>query len=365
MEYSGIEIHTLICNKDLLLAINNFKSLQKFEEFADMPVFLHDDGSLSDSDIEALNVIKNVTVIRREYADKEIVNYVKDHLNCLRYRVHNSPLNLWHKIKLFDYMYFSKTKKVLGMDTDLLFIRKPEDVINYLKANEAFYYPDIQDAYCYNEPKDEIPVVHNINTGLIYIPSEDYFHLDALDNALGNLLKNNINYFPAWIEQSAFAHMFYVDGRYKVLGAEKYRIPYFQNVDIKVVECLHFVSYPAVRDTYKTYTDYLEFSSGDLIHQKELNVDFKGKTIPLEFKIFKNNGMFNFEYYWGLEKTDQQFLDHIFEIETEEGTVIKKLQSNKNSFFVLNTKSNNVSIRHSYDWYGETNWVNVGDFSLG
>ena len=29
MEYSGIEIHTLICNKDLLLAINNFKSLQK------------------------------------------------------------------------------------------------------------------------------------------------------------------------------------------------------------------------------------------------------------------------------------------------------------------------------------------------
>ncbi len=106
--------------------------------------------------------------------------------------------------------------------------------INYLKANEAFYYPDIQDAYCYNDPKDEIPVVHNINTGLIYIPSEDYFHLDALDNALGNLLKNNINYFPAWIEQSAFAHMFYVDGRYKVLGAEKYRIPYFQNVDIKV-----------------------------------------------------------------------------------------------------------------------------------
>ena len=29
MEYSGIEIHTLICNKDLLLAINNFKSLQE------------------------------------------------------------------------------------------------------------------------------------------------------------------------------------------------------------------------------------------------------------------------------------------------------------------------------------------------
>ena len=38
MEYSWIEIHTLICNKDLLLAINNFKS------FVEQKIKFIDDG---------------------------------------------------------------------------------------------------------------------------------------------------------------------------------------------------------------------------------------------------------------------------------------------------------------------------------
>ena len=61
------------------------------------------------------NIVKDKLINMPENMDdKEIVNYVKNHLNCLRYRVHNNPLNLWHKIKLFDYMYFSKTKKGLS-----------------------------------------------------------------------------------------------------------------------------------------------------------------------------------------------------------------------------------------------------------
>ena len=60
--FKDLEIHTLICNRDLMLAINNFKSIQKFEEFSEVPVILHDDGSLTDSDIEILQTIKNVII---------------------------------------------------------------------------------------------------------------------------------------------------------------------------------------------------------------------------------------------------------------------------------------------------------------
>lgn len=364
MEYSGIEIHTLICNRDLLLAINNFKSLQKFEEFADMPVYLHDDGSLTDSDIDALNVIKNIIVIKRSDADKMIKPFVENYPNCNSYRLGGSHINLWHKIKLFDYFFFSKTKKVLGMDTDLLFLRKPEDVIKYIKTETPFYYPDVQSAYSFNEPKEEISVLERVNTGLVYIPSEDYFNMDAIENALGNLLKNGVNYFPSWIEQSAFAHMFKVDGRYVSLRSDAYRIPYFQPIDIKITECLHFVSYPAVRDTYKGYLEYLEFSPGDLINETSFVVNFKEMNIPVTLSIFKCEGMYNFEYYWGLDQVEQEFLDHIFEITTDEGVVVKKLQSNKNGFFVLNTKSNTIVIRHSYDWYGDTDFKEITTISL-
>lgn len=360
-----LEIHTLICNRDLILAINNFKSLQKFEEFKKVPVFLHDDGSLTDSDIKSLSVIDNVTVIRREDADREIYQYIKDHKNCLEYRLGTNKINLWHKIKSFDYFFFSKTKKVLGVDTDLLFLHEPKDVIEYITTNTPFYFPDIQSAYCFNEPKEEIAVLEKVNTGLIYIPSADYYSLNAIENALGNLLRDGVNYFPSWIEQSAFAHMFYLDGRYVSLDAKKYRIPYFQNIDIKETECLHFVSYPAVRDTYKTYLDYLEFENGEVIYESKTTVEYEEIKIPLEFKIYRNHGIYSCEYYWGLEKTEQQFLDHIFKIKAGEKEFIQKLQSDKNGFFILPIEAGNVSISHTYDWYGKQSWVELGEVLLG
>ena len=362
--FKDVEIHTLICNKDLLLAINNFKSLQKFEEFDDVNVFLHDDGSLTESDIETLSVIKNVNVIRRVDADKLIVDYIKDYENCLEYRLGSNKINLWHKIKLFDYFYFSKTKKVLGVDTDLLFLRKPENLIENIINNIPFYFPDVQSAYCFNEPKTEIPVFEKVNTGLIYIPSEEHYDINHIENALKNLIRNGVNYFPSWIEQSAFAHMFLKIGSYVSLEENKHRIPYFQPVDINIVECLHFVSYPAVRETYKTYIEYLELDGGELVYENKHEVEYNENIIPLEYQIKKNNGVFVINYYWGLEKTKQQFLDHIFKIHTDNEIIERKLQSEKNGFFIFTTKSEKIKIEHTYDWFGDKKWADLGEIEI-
>lgn len=362
--FLDLEIHTLICNRDLLLAINNFKSLQKFDEFKSVPIFLHDDGSLTESDIKNLSIIDNITVIRIEDADRKIYEYVKDYKNCLEYRLGDNKINLWHKIKSFDYFFFSKTKKILGVDTDLLFLHKPEDVIKYVESNTPFYFPDIQSAYCFNEPKEEVTVIEKVNTGLIYIPSEEYYSIQAIENALSNLIRDGVNYFPSWIEQSAFAHMFHVDGRYISLDPEKYRIPYFQNVDIKNTECLHFVSYPAVRETYATYLDYLEFENGEVMYEKKTAVRFKDFNIPLEFKIYKNNNIYSCEYYWGLEVTEQGFLDHIFKFKTEQGEFTKALQSDRSGFFIIPLEPGVATLSHTYDWYSDTDWVELDEITL-
>lgn len=363
MEYSGVskhfqnlEIHSLICNRDVVMAINNFKSLQKFDEFKNVPIFLHDDGSLTDLDISLLSDIKNVNFIDRKWADIEIEKYIKNHSNCLSYRLGSSKINLWHKIKTFDYFFFSESKNILGMDTDLLFMRKPEEVIKLINSGTPFYFPDVQSSYSFNEPKSEVTVLKNVNTGLIYIPSEDYYNLDDLDFALSNLVRDNVNYFPSWIEQSAYAHMFYKNGNYVSLSVNKYRIPYFQTVDIEEVECLHFVSYPAVRETYDQYVDYLKFDNGFLIYKNKFYVDFEEKHIPLIIEIFKHDNFFSLKYYWGLEETSQTFLDHIFKVETTEGTLIKKFQSNKNGFFIFKSTDDVINVEHTYEWYEKTNW---------
>jgi FkbM family methyltransferase len=362
--FEGLEIHTLICKRDILLAINNFKSLQQFEEFESLPVYLHDDGSLTDSDIELLSEIKNTIVIKRADADKEIEQYIKDYPNCMSYRLGDNPINLWHKIKTFDYFFFSKSKKILGMDTDLLFIRKPNNVIDLINTNTPFYFPDCQSSYCFNEPKSEVPVPEKVNTGLIFIPSEDYYNIDSLEFALNNLVGKGVNYFPSWIEQSAYAHMFLKDGRYVSLNDTKHRIPYFQSVDISRIECLHFVSYPAVRETYKTYLDYIEMSQGELVFEKEYTVPFKEHNIPLHVKMFKFEKFVNVEFYWGLEKTTQQFLDHIFKINIGGEEFIHKFQSNKNSFFIINLKEPNFELHHTYEWYGDMEWDKLDDIYI-
>lgn len=354
--FNDVEIHTLICKKDLTLAVNNFKSLQRYEEFANMVVVLHDDGSLSKEDLPMLEKIKNMVIIWREDADMKIKSFVEKHPNCKSYRLGDSHINLWHKIKLFDYFYFSKTKKILGMDTDLLFLRKPENVIRLMRSETPFYFPDIQSAYCFNEPKD-VKVLENVNTGLIYLPDESYYNIDAIENALVNLVGKGVNYFPSWIEQSAFAHMFYVDGRYESLELKKYGIPYFQRIDSEIAECLHFVSYEGVRATYDSYLEYVNLS-GEKIFTKEYKVEFQEKQIPIQLTIYDDGDKLFFKFIWELQKAEVNALDHLFEIVSGDKKFEFKFQSDKHGFFSIPKEGDMyININHATDWYGEIKWV--------
>jgi FkbM family methyltransferase len=362
--FTDLEIHTLICKKDILLAINNIKSFRKYDIFKNIPIYLHDDGSLDENDFIILNEYENIIIIKRSDADEEIKQYIANHPYCLQYRLGDGHINLWHKIKLFDYFYFSKSKKIIGMDTDLLFLRYPKDVIEYVISNTPFYFPDIQSAYCFNEPKDEITRFENVNTGLIFIPSEEYYNIDSIENALSNLVKNNINYFPSWIEQSAFAHMFYIDGRYKSLDINKYRVPYFQNVEVDIAECLHFVSYPAVRETYDLYMDYINLDSGELFYGKDFIVKYNDIDIPLTVKLYNSNKLIKLEYYWGLETTNQQFLDHEFKVTSDDKVFNNTFSSSKTGFMIINPQSDIIIIEHTYDWYGNKNWELLDTINL-
>lgn len=361
---TDLEIHTLVCKRDMPMALNNFKSLQKFEEFSGVPVFLHDDGSLDELDREILSEIGNASVIGRDYADSEIRKHIGDYPNCMSYRLGKGDINLWHKIKLFDYIFFSKTKKILGMDADLLFMKKPHDAIEKIRSETPFYFPDCQSSYCFNEPKNDIGVPPKVNTGLIFIPSEENYDIKSIEFALKNLVGTGVNYFPSWIEQSAFAHMFFNDGGYVSLDEERYRIPYFQDVNVSVAECLHFVSYPAVRDTYQSYLDRLEISFGRLVYYKEFLVDFMDQRIPLKVKVLERPGLLGFEFAWCLEKTTQVFLDHSFRINFGDKETEHHFQSHKNGFFVEKSEQKKFDILHSYDWYGEKNWVKLDEVNI-
>lgn len=358
----NIEIHMLVCKKDLSMGLNCIKSLFKNKEFDQVPVFFHEDGSLDAGDIELLKkTINNSFVIEKKYADEIIRSYLSKYPFCEKYRFgKKSDIYLWHKIKTFDYFLLSKTKRVLGLDSDLLFVNKPEEVIHLVQENIPFYFPDVQSAYSFNEPKNEIPVLENVNTGLIFIPGEEYYNIESIENALSNLIRDEINYFPSWIEQSAFAHMFYMDGRYKSLNKSKNRIPFFQEVDIKKSECLHFVSYPDVRKLYNSYVSKMNFKENSKkIYEKTIEVEYDFKKIPLEIETYEDDLFLNFEFKWCIESVGINALSHQFKIKTPEEETLYEFGSNKYGFFIIKKPVDKIEIYHTYEWYGKKDWRKI------
>jgi GR25 family glycosyltransferase involved in LPS biosynthesis len=355
--FEDVEIHSLMCHKDILYATNCIKSLVRYEEFSKMPIFIHDDGSLTGEDKNVLlSVSDKIIIIDRSYADSQIFNFIKDKPNCVNYRIKESHINLWHKIKLFDYYYFSKTKKILGLDSDLLFLRRAEDVIKHISNGTGFYFPDNQSAYSFNEPKDEIKTLEKVNTGLIYLPNADNYSLDLIESALSNLIKNGINYFPSWIEQSAFAHMFYELGGFASLNPEVYRIPYFQSIDHSTAECLHFVSYPPVRENYGEFVALSGLEETEFIFNYNFYTEYNEKKIPASLTFNKAKGYYLVEFTWNIKDVGIQCLDHSFIIKNDGIETEYKFQSEQRGFFIIQKLQNDTEISHTYDWYGQKDW---------
>jgi GR25 family glycosyltransferase involved in LPS biosynthesis len=352
--FENLEIHMLTCNKDLYLTFNCLKSLAKFDEFKNLDLFIHDDGSISNIDILKTLPFK-INFIERKIADENIEIFVKQHDFCKNYRLNNNDINLYHKIKLFDFFYFSKTKKILALDSDLLFIRSPIDIIKNITKNTPFFFPDFQNAYSF---KSNINVLNLVNTGVFYIPSSEYYDINSIENALSDLIKDNKNSYPNWIEQSAFAHMFY-NKNFESLATNKYRIPYLQNLNINEVECLHFVSYPPVRENYEDYLKLIGIKDIDLFFQKNYLIEFENKKIPLGLSIERSNNLYVFKYTWDLNIAGQNALDHIFRITYEGFEKEFKFESQKSGSFVINTNFKKIKIDHTYDWYGSKKWVEL------
>ena len=355
--FEDIEIHSLMCHKDVSYGINCLKSLIRYEEFSGMQIIIHDDGSLTREDKEILcDISDRLSVIDREYADSHILNLIRDKPNCINYRIKESNINLWHKIKLFDYYYFSKTKKILGLDSDLLFLRRPEEAIKYISKGVGFYFPDNQSAYSFNEPKDEIETLEKVNTGLIYIPGENFYDLDSIENALSNLIRNATNYFPSWIEQSAFAHMFYKIGGFKCLDPKTHKIPYFQTVDHSTDECLHFVSYPPVREKYSEFIALSGLEQSEFVFDFDFYTKYQSKEIPVSLTFNKAKGYYLVEFKWGIGRVGIEALDHSFIVKKNSQEVEYKFQSGENGFFIIQDFEKVTEILHTYDWYGEKDW---------
>ncbi len=249
--FSNLEIRVLVCKRDIEMCLNMVNSLRCYDEFKDIPIFFHSDGSLDTKSEDVLIHLGNIHIISKEYADSKILQYLNEYKSCKRYRFETNKLFNLTKMKLFDFHFLSETKNILCIDSDVLFINKPEQIISLIHNSTPFYFPDFQNAYSFCKTS-KVDVLDKVNVGIFYIPSETHYHIDFIEVALNDLFTLGMTNGD-WIEQSAWSHMYYKDNTYIRLDDTKYQIPNPYDLVTYDIEALHFVGHPPIRELYSGF----------------------------------------------------------------------------------------------------------------
>lgn len=118
----------------------------------------------------------------------------------------------------------------------------------------------------------------------------------------------------------------------------------------------NFCSGGQIGDYIKNYPDRTTVKIGDgiLIKTNKIDVKFNDKLIDLTYEVFKlSDNLMCLTYKWN-NNNNVEFLDHEFKINNN----IYHFNSEKTGEMIFEY-GKNVEIYHTYDWYGERNWMEI------
>jgi hypothetical protein len=203
-----LELHTLSCEEDLL---NSLWALKTFYFFAELrpPLVIYDDGSLSEASLAAFaEHFPGCRIIRRDRFDRDMEHFLQPFPISLSY---SRMRSFYCALKLFGPMYYPHSEYILSLDSDVLFFRKPTEMLRHIENGTVFYNSDYQDAYSY--PVDllknrlKVEVGHKINSGLTYFAKRDFAgSMDLVESYFEMVAETSKSRGPtSWHEQTATA----------------------------------------------------------------------------------------------------------------------------------------------------------------
>jgi len=124
-----VDYTSLVCHRDVNIYILATKSFLRFHN--DVSVVVHSDGTLTQTDTTKLHDhIPGISIITRDQAEEKINAEVG---SPLLKEVRKKDVSF---IKIIDANLFSKKRKIIA-DSDLLFLRKPLEVIRWIGSGDV------------------------------------------------------------------------------------------------------------------------------------------------------------------------------------------------------------------------------------
>jgi len=100
----------------------------------------------------------------------------------------------------------------------------------------------------------------------------------------------------------------------------------------------------------------VRISDGKLISKKSIDIQFKEYLIDLSYSVFElNDNLLVLNFTWNT-KNAVEFLDHEFKI----NDIVYHFNSEKTNELFFD-KKDKIIINHTYDWYGDKNWVVIDE----
>jgi hypothetical protein len=125
---NSCEIHALTCERDWVDLIWALKSLYSVSDVR-FRLCIHDDGSLRPEGLAALRAhFPDARVIFRSDADERVGLMLRNHPRCGALRQSNTL-----SLKVFDFLSYLESDRLLLLDSDILFFRRPEVLLNRIK----------------------------------------------------------------------------------------------------------------------------------------------------------------------------------------------------------------------------------------
>ncbi len=186
------ELHVVTCRRDLFMAILAVKSLLRFTDR--LAVVFHGDRSLDEASTQVLREqIPGCRVVLLDEADKEAANHpeIFSLRQALpdRFRLasgYENQRRAW-ALKVFDFHLFSQCDRVIVLDSDTLFLRRPTEIIDFIEGRQSdgFYaVPRLRNL----KMSDELVVKHFPQAPVIYRFNGGLFGFDRSQMTL-NLLR--------------------------------------------------------------------------------------------------------------------------------------------------------------------------------
>jgi hypothetical protein len=198
----SLPVHLLLSRDSLLMGLWAVRSFQHFTERC-WKVIFHDDGSLRDQDEALLQKHFPLAVVwRRADADRKMEAALAKYPNCLQIR--RSQV---FSLKLFDPFFASEEDRLMVLDSDVLFFKKPAEILEWAGMDQPgfVFNSDFQSAYGISNKNIEarfgMSLREKINSGLALIPRAG-ISLDLVEDFLKEFPKVADHY---WMEQTVYA----------------------------------------------------------------------------------------------------------------------------------------------------------------